>query len=326
VAGVFGQQTIGVDIGGTKVAAAAVDLESGAIALRQEIETGADRGGVVVADDIATLVEAVAAELEREGQGIKAIGIGIPELVDAQGQIRSTYLLDWPALPLAQRLYGLAPVRFESDVRAAALAEAALGAGHGLASFVYVSIGTGISSTLVQHDVPLVGARGGALVLSTAPLSVPCDTCGAWSEFVLEDYASGRALARRYGEMSGREVASAQEVVLAAVRGDRDALAVVDTAAVALGSAIGWLINVLDPEAVVIGGGLGLAGGLYWDCLNQTTRAHIWNTSARDLPIVPAALGLDAGLIGAALATRKSQIPVITTTQQTTWMKGGTAN
>lgn len=319
--------TIGLDVGGTKIAAGAVDPASGAVAHRREIETCSVRGSSAVLEDIALLAGAVAADLHGEEQTPNGVGIGVPELVDAQGKIRSAYLLDWTALALADRLEQMGSVRFESDVRSAATAEARFGAGRRFRQFVYISIGTGISSTLVQDGIPLVGARGGAVVLSTAPVSVPCGACGAWTEFVLEDFSSGRALACRYHEVSGREVGSAQQVVLAAAHGDHDAMAVVESAARALGSAIAWLVNVLDPEAVLVGGGLGLAGGLYWDCLVHATRSHIWNNEARDLPIVPAALGSDAGLIGAALSVRPAAA---------TWScapldslpkaKGGTAN
>jgi glucokinase len=305
--------TIGVDVGGTKVAAGAVDLAGGAVVHRREIATRAERGSAAVLDDIASLVEAVAADLRRDGRIAQGVGIGVPELVDAQGQIRSSYLLDWAARSLAERLTAIGPVRFESDVRAAAAAEARLGAGRPYRLFVYVSVGTGISSTLVQEGVPLSGARGGAVVLSTAPISVPCDACGAWSEFVLEDFSSGQALARRYREASGREVENAQQVVLAAANGDHHANAVVESAGRALGSAVAWLVNVLDPEAVIVGGGLGLAGSLFWDCLTRATRSHIWNEEARGLPIIPAALGADAGLIGAALTT--SCRSLVTTTR-----------
>jgi glucokinase len=68
---------------------------------------------------------------------------------------------------------------------------------------------------------------------------------------------------------------------------------------------VGFLVNVLDPEAVVVGGGLGLAGGIYWSAFERATREHIWSDTARDLPILPAALGPDSGLIGAAAAAWK---------------------
>ena len=89
-------------------------------------------------------------------------------------------------------------------------------------------------------------------------------------------------------------------MLAAADRGDPDAARVVRDAAEALGSGVGFLVNVLDPEAVVVGGGLGLAGGLYWDALIDSVRRHVWAEATRDLPIVRAELGTDAGLIGAA--------------------------
>jgi len=294
-------QLLGVDVGGTKIAAALVDAETGSIVRRLEIATGVERGVEAVVADIDSLVQGVAAS-----EPVAAIGVGLPELVDGDGVIRSDYLLDWQQGGLWERLEAIAPVRFESDVRAAALAEATLGTGKPYDLFVYISLGTGISSTLVQHGVPLVGARGGALVLSTGPLGMPCGSCGAWRDFILEDFASGRALAERYADAMHRDVAStsAHEVLAAANDGNDIAVAIVDSAADALGSALGWLVNVLDPEALVIGGGLGLASGRYHEQLIASTRAHIWNVAAQHLPIVPAGLGHDAGVIGAALAAR----------------------
>jgi glucokinase len=131
---------------------------------------------------------------------------------------------------------------------------------------------------------------------------VPCPECSNWTEFVLETYASGPALARRYAEVTGSSVPDAETVISAANAGDQSAAQIVDSAADALGSALGWLVNVIDPEAIVVGGGLGLAPGKYRERLEQATREHIWNPGARTLPFLPAALGADAGLIGAALS------------------------
>jgi glucokinase len=111
---------------------------------------------------------------------------------------------------------------------------------------------------------------------------------------VLEEVASGPALAASFN------VGRAEDVLSAAERGDPGAVRAVRDAAEALGSGVGWLVNVLDPEAIVVGGGLGLAGGLYWDALTASVRRHIWAPGTRDLPIVQAGLGADAGLIGAA--------------------------
>jgi glucokinase len=160
---------------------------------------------------------------------------------------------------------------------------------------------------VVQDGVPLAGARGGALVLSSGSLGVPCAECSAWTEFVLEDYASGPALARRYAAATGHVVEGAETVIAAANAGEPAAVQIVDSAADALGSSIGWLVNVLDPEAIVVGGGLGLAQGRFRQRLIEATRGHIWNPVARELPFVSATLGADAGLIGAAATSCAAQ-------------------
>lgn len=256
------------------------------------------RGGAAVLDDAVTL----AREVEAGAPGpIAAIGVGVPELVDPVGRITSAQTIEWRDLPLRERLGQIAPATIEADVRAAALAEARLGAGRPFADFAYISIGTGISSTLVIAGRPYAGARGGALVLATGPLTVPCPRCGALTSFVLEDDASGRAIAARFAAARGAPVSGAEAVLAAATSGDEAAQAIVDRAAETLGSAIGWLVNVADPATVVVGGGLGSAAGPFWDRLAAATRRHIWSEGARALPIVRAELGLDAGWIGAAL-------------------------
>ena len=296
---------IGVDVGGTKIAAGAVDPDSGEVSLRRELPTRAERGASAVAADIESMVADIVAASRPETGSPAAIGIGVPELVDAEGRIRSAHILDWPASTLMERISTVAPTHIEADVRAAALAEAAFGAGKDFELFAYVSIGTGISSTIVQDGVPLVGARGGALVLSSGSLGVPCPECSNWTEFVLETYSSGPALARRYAEATQRTVVGAESVIAAANAGDAAAVQIVESAADALGSALGWLVNVIDPEAIVVGGGLGLAPGRFRDRLIAATRHHTWNPAARELPFLPAALGADAGLIGAALSARQ---------------------
>src|SRR5262249_11256337 len=92
----------------------------------------------------------------------------------------------------------------------------------------------------------------------------------------------------------------AEEVLAVAAAGDREAVHVAASGGAALGTSVGFLANVLDPEALIVGGGLGLASGLYWDSFVVSTRGHIWAEERGGLPILPAGLGTDAGVIGAA--------------------------
>ena len=297
-----GRWAIGVDVGGTKIAAGLVALDSGAVRGRRVIPTDPGRGGAAVLTDALALAEGLAADAAAEGEVVAGVGVGVAELVDGNGEVRSAHSIAWQGLPVRERFARIAPAVVESDVRAAALAEARYGAGRGYSPFAYVTVGTGISSCLVEEGRPYAGARGAALVLSSGPLTVTCDACGARRRFVLEEYASGPALAARYRRMTGRAAATCEDVTAAATNGDEAASAVVRSAGEALGSAVGWLVNVLDPAAVVVGGGLGSAGGLYWDAFVAATRDHVWNEAARDLPLLPAGLGADAGLVGAAAA------------------------
>ena len=137
---------------------------------------------------------------------------------------------------------------------------------------MYVTVGTGISSCLVQDGVPYAGARGNALILASSPLTTVCTTCDAVLRPVLEEYAAGPALVARYNRAAAGRMVRAEQVLAAARAHDHVAADVVFTAGEALGVSVGWLVNVLDPAAVIVGGGLGLAGGLYWDSFVAATR------------------------------------------------------
>ena len=191
------------------------------------------------------------------------------------------------------------PARIEADVRAAAFAEAVLGAGR-WTYHVYLTIGTGISYCAVYQGRPVAGAHGGALNIGTSVLADLPGHGSARERVVLEDLASGAALVRRYAA-GGGSARRAEEVFAAAGDGDPAAAALVDDAARTLGTGIALLVNVLDPEAVVVGGGLGSADSVYWSSAVTWARQYMYSDTARAIPIRHAELGADAGVIGAAL-------------------------
>ena len=291
--------TVGLDIGGTKIAGGLVH-PGGEVVARRRVPTRDAEGALA---DAVEMARELAGQVPPGGR-FAGVGLGVPELVDLEGRLASGVTIDWRGASLADRFADVGPVWVEADVRAAALAEARFGAGRAYRLFAYVTVGTGISHTLVQAGRPYPGARGNALLFASGRTSVRCAGCGTWARPVLEEVASGPALAAAYNAVRPGATGRAEDVLAAAARGEPDAVGVVRDAAEALGAGVGWLVNVLDPEAVVVGGGLGLAGGLYWGAFLDSARRHVWAESTRELPILRAGLGAEAGLVGAAVHAR----------------------
>jgi glucokinase len=268
---------VGIDVGATKIAAGLVDVGRGAVLDRRLVATEAGRGPEAVLAGCVTLARELAA-----GHEVRAVGLGVPELVGPSGRVRSAETLDWRTTDLVGALGVVAPARVESDVRAAALAEARHGAGRSVADFLYVSVGSGISHTLVAEGRPRVGARGSAMTTG-APL--------------VERSSGGLALARRTGH------ATAQDALA-----DPGATPIVQDAARRLGGVLAVLVNALDPGAVVVGGGLGL-DRRYREIAVAAMREAIYDPDVRRLDVIPATLGADAGVIGAALAATSRPSP-----------------
>ena len=291
---------IGLDIGGTKIAGGIVDAVTGTVLLRQTIPTLPKRGGDAVLADALVLAESLLLTAKAMQREVAGIGLAVCELVDPHGNVTSANSFDWRDMPVQAIFSKLAPTVVESDVRAPALAEAIFGAGRAFKLFAYVTVGTGISSCFVQDGKPFAGARGNAITLASMPLTTVCTICGTVLNPILEEFAGGPALVRRYNEASGQSISRAESVLAAVAQGDPIAIEIVRSAGEALGNSVGFLCNILDPQAVIVGGGLGLAGGLYWSSFVAATRVHIYADDSRHLPILSAALGVDVGVIGAA--------------------------
>jgi glucokinase len=291
---------LGVDVGGTKIAAGIVTFPDGKIHTQRTIPTRPERGGEAVLTDIVEVAE----QLRGDGLAIQVVGIGLCELVGPAGQILSKNCISWHEGRVRERLQHLGPVYIEADVRAAARAEALFGAGKPYRVFLYITIGTGISSCLMIDGVPYLGSRGATGTMASSPLSVPCESCGQIGGHTLEEIASGTGLVQRLNRRRPGTAVKAEDV-LAAAATDAEAVKIVESAGRAVASTVGLLINVLDPEAVIIGGGLGLSEGLYWQSFTSSIRQHIWSEVHRDVPVLRASTGAAAGVIGAAASAWK---------------------
>jgi glucokinase len=289
---------IGIDVGGTKTALALIDAGSLSPLATDVIPTGRERGGEAVLRDVEKHAAMLAQTASRLGRRTVGLGVAVPEIVDLAGRIVSNAVIPrWNELPVAGVLGAIAPTVVEADVRAAAFAEASLGAGRDYGYHVFLTIGTGISYCAVAAGRPIAGAHGGALNVGTTVLALTPGDEG--DDAALERVASGGALVHRYAERGGT-ARRAEDVLAAARAGDPVACAVVDVGARALGIGIALLVNLLDPEAVITGGGLGSADTEYWTAAERWAR-HYAHSHAVDTVLTRSQVGPDAGVIGAGL-------------------------
>lgn len=291
------------DVGGTDLKTAVVDASGAVVDLRRAAtrrDDGDPAGAVIaqLAEDFARL------RVEHADLGIGAVGVVVPGHVDDERGV-GVYSgnLGWRDVPfgvlLRERL-GV-PVAFGHDVRAAGRAEFELGAARGFRDVVVLALGTGIAGAVIldgrlHSGGGLAGELGHTLAVADGE---PC-VCGARG--CLETIASASAVARRYTERSGVEAAGAREVLAAAERGDPIARAVWGEAVESLAEHVARLAAVLAPEAVVVGGGLAQAG----DALLAPLRSRVESLLSfqRRPQVLPASLGEDAGVLGAALMAR----------------------
>lgn len=290
--------SVGVDVGGTKVAAALLD-ESGAVLGRSRAETESTEYHALVVGIVAAVREVTS---DHE---VDAVGLAIAGNVAADG----SHVLFSPHLPLAgeplaadlTRELGLS-VLVDNDANAAAWAEHVCGAGQGSSDMLFVALGTGLGAGLVLGDALYRGHYGfageaGHITVVVGGRSCPCGSRGCW-----ERYASGTALVAQYLEHGGDPEVGGPGITALAKSGDAKALAAVTEVGEWLGRGLASLVAVLDPAVIVVGGGVSEAGDLLLEPARQLMQENVTGAGRRPLPPVrPATLGNEAGVVGAAL-------------------------
>lgn len=287
--------TLGVDIGGTKVLAGAV--EAGRIVARARRSTGES------AAEIETgIIEAIC---ELSGQfSVNSVGIAAAGFIsnDQSTILNSPNIPSWNGVNLSDPIRQATGLRvvLENDANAAAWGEATYGAGRGKSNVLMVTVGTGIGGGIILDGHMVRGGFGIAAEIGHMNLVPDGMPCGCGQRGCFEQYASGSALVRVAQELSGREVSGA-EVTAAAASGEEFAVKSFDIVGEWLGRGIASACALLDPEIVVIGGGVSDAGELLLKPTRASFAAHLPATSQRPHPeLVIAHLGSDAGVIGAA--------------------------
>lgn len=265
--------SIGVDAGGTKIALGSVDILSGEVLERTELRTDPSRDQTAVLNEVV----AEASRLKGAAPTHARIGFGLCELIRPDQEIASHQTFPWTRAEIRNALADVGEVVIESDVRAAALAEARYTPAREASCFLYVILGTGISCAFVRAGVPWLGHRGNAIMLGGNRL---------------ERQASGAALEK-----------SVDSTDLARAIDERHPSTA--SAAEAIGVDLAVAVNALDPELVVIGGGLG-RNERFREWVVTRMRTEVFSPETAALPVRVTGLGADGGLIGAACAAAEN--------------------
>jgi glucokinase len=292
---------LGIDVGGTTIRAGLFIPRSGSLRHLRTVRTDASKGARQALTRLAAVAREVVEAGSRAGLTVHKVGIGVPELVGRGGEIESAAILSWRSAGVRKAFAAYGDVTIESDVRAAALAEARLGAARGSPTFLYVGVGTGISSTMFIDGRPYLGAHGHAIAFASGPTRAADAADSGTVVLPLEARASGPALVRR-AKALGLHAEDAAQVCRAAQAEAGIARGVVDDAATELAAHVAILVNALDPALVVLGGGVGAAPGRFWNSFRAALPRFTWGRYARRVRVRRARLGARGGMIGAALS------------------------
>jgi glucokinase len=316
-------RVLGVDIGGTKIAAAVVD-PGGQLGPFARVSTPASDGPRAVLDAAIGAARTVLGEYAgRDGGGpaarVQACGVGTAGTVDPDGVIShaTDALPGWAGTDVRSAFASAlgVPVAVVNDVHAAAVGEQIHGAAEGRCSALVVWVGTGIGGAIVSNGTVVSGRSSTAGAVGHVPVSEHCATggrrrctCGGWDH--LEAYASGPAITERYFRLAaeGRFTpadlrADLADIAAFARSGDQLGLSVIQEAGGALGAVLGGLANVLDPDVIVVGGGV----TAIWDLLDGPVRQGLASHALpgpADVELAVSTLGPKAVLVGAAEAAR----------------------
>ena len=300
---------IGVDLGGTNLRTALLSQDGDILDKRKESTNACDGWKKV----IARMVENITRQREiavQRGLIVAAVGVGAPGVIqmDKGIVVKSPNFPDWNNLPLKEELEKALhiPVVIENDANAAALGEQWRGAGRGIGSMILLTLGTGVGGGIVLDNRIWQGADGMAGEIGHMTIIPDGRLCGCGNTGCLEMYASARGIVQSYKERSAASGAvtsgdiTSEHVYESARKGEPGAVEVMRGMGRMLGIGIASLINIFNPQMIVIGGGVKDAWPLFIGATHEEVMRRAFQVPAERTEIVPSLLGDDAGVIGAA--------------------------
>ena len=289
----------GIDLGGTTVKIAYFD-ETGNMLDKWEIPTVTTDGGKHILPHIAASIRDFMTAYQVNESAVLGLGIGVPGPVDGKGVVNKCVNLGWGVFNIAQELSALTgyPVKAGNDANVAALGEYWKGGGQGCDNMVFATLGTGVGGGIVIEGKLLHGAHGsgaeiGHMVLNRNETA----TCGCGKRGCVEQYCSATGIVR-LAALHGMTNVSCKDIFDAAKAGDKTALEIMDEYYEYLGEFLGSLCSVIDPEIVVLGGGVSKAGEMLLTGVEPYFHKYVFH-AASNVKFALASLGNDAGAYGA---------------------------
>ena len=300
----------GVDLGGTTVKIAYFD-ETGNMLHKWEIPTVTENNGSQILPDIAAAVDGYLASIGESKENILGIGIGVPGPVDGKGVVNKCINLGWGVFNIQDALNELTclPVRAGNDANMAALGESWKGGGQGCDNMVLATLGTGVGGGIIVDGKPVSGVHGAAGEIGHLVLE-PHETekCGCGKRGCVEQYCSATGivrLAKKYlaenaaeSTLRGIESLTCKDVFDAGKAGDSAALAILEQVYDYMGQFLANVCCAVDPQIVVLGGGVSKAGQPLLEGAKRYFDMYIFHAS-KDIRFTLASLGNDAGAYGA---------------------------
>lgn len=300
----------GIDVGGTSVKCGLFHTD-GTLVEKWEIPTRTENNGQNILPDVAETINAKLAEKNIDKADVEGVGIGIPGPINSRGEAACAVNLYWGFTPVAQILGDLTGLKAQAgnDANVAALGEAWKGAAAGAQNIIMITLGTGVGGGIIINGKILAGSHGaGGEIGHALVVRGEEEKCNCGNHGCLEQYASatgivrvaGRVLAASEDDSTLRELQNitAKDVLDAFKAGDAVAVRIMEYVGDLLGGAIAGFTTVVDPEAIVIGGGVSKAGQPLIDCIEKYYQRYAFS-SCKETPIVLATLGNDAGMYGA---------------------------
>ena len=308
---------IGLDVGGTTFKAGVV-TEDGRIVHKDAMPTGIERPYQEIIADMAALCKKVAADAGIEMSEIKSIGVGVPGLFDNKtGMIPFCTNLGWHDIPFVAEMkkHLDTPVYGDNDATVAGLAESVAGVSAGIKDSVFLTLGTGVGGGIIIDGKPYSGAHGCGSEIGHMMIKMGGELCTCGNYGCFERYASATAIIREARKAMAEhpessmlaacggdpEKLNAKIVIDAARAGDEAAKAVFGGYVQALAVGIINIINMLDPEVIVLGGGVSAAGEFLLNAVREAVKPMVFFKTMPYARIELAQLGNDAGIIGAAM-------------------------